>query len=81
MCTMCIYTYIYLYTYMFEPTMLLLYLKAFCLFFCFLGLHLQCTKVPRLGVELELQLLPCTTATSELSLRPTALGSAGSLTH
>ena len=37
-----------------------------CGFFClfvFLGMHLQHTEVPRLGVKLELQLLTYTTAT------------------
>ena len=33
-------------------------------FFFFLGLHLQCMEVPRLGVELELQLPAYTTATA-----------------
>ena len=32
-------------------------------FFCFLGPHLWHTEVPRLGGQLELQLLPYTTAT------------------
>ena len=37
----------------------------FCIiFFSFLGLHLQHMEVPRLGAELELQLLACTTATA-----------------
>ena len=31
---------------------------------CFLGLHLQQMEAPRLGVELELQLLAYTTATA-----------------
>ena len=35
--------------------------------FCFLGLHLQHVEVPRLVVELELQLLACATATQDLS--------------
>ena len=40
------------------------FLKIFFnLIFCFLGLHLQHMEVPRLGIELELQLLVCTTAT------------------
>ena len=33
-------------------------------FFCFLGPHLQHVEVPRLGVELELQLPAYTTATA-----------------
>ena len=33
-------------------------------FFCFLGRHLRHVKVPRLGVEMELQLLAYTTATA-----------------
>ena len=33
--------------------------------FCFLGPHPRHMEVPRLGVELELQLLACTTATAE----------------
>ena len=39
------------------------------LFFCFLGLYLQHMEVPRLGVELKLQLLAYTTAiaTQDLS--------------
>ena len=43
-------------------------------FFFFLWLHLLHMEVPRLGVELELQLLACTTATGtldELHLQPT----------
>ena len=36
--------------------------------FCFLGPHLQCMEVPRLGVELELQLLAYTTATATWDL-------------
>ena len=35
-------------------------------FLIFLGLHLQHMEVPRLGVESELQLLACTTATAML---------------
>ena len=34
-----------------------------CFCFCLGGLHLQHMEVPRLGVELELQLLTYTTAT------------------
>ena len=37
--------------------------SLFC-FVCFLGLHLQHTEVPRLGVEWELQLLAYSTATA-----------------
>ena len=45
------------------------------LIYLFLGPHLQCMEVPRLGIELELQLPAYTTATdsntgSELRLRP-----------
>ena len=42
----------------------------FIFFFCFLGPHLRHMKVPRLGVELELQLRAYTTATAmqDLSL-------------
>ena len=42
---------------------------GFLLFFVFLGLHLQRMEVPRLGVELELQLpaYPTATATPDLS--------------
>ena len=43
-----------------PPELLLLLL----LFFCFLGLHSQHMEVPRLGVELELQLPAYTTATA-----------------
>ena len=39
-------------------------LSFFFFFFCFSGLHLRLMKVPRLGVELELQLLAYTTAHS-----------------
>ena len=35
-----------------------------CWFVCFLGLHLQHRKVPRLGVKSELQLPAYTTATA-----------------
>ena len=38
----------------------------FFLFFCFLGLHLQHMKVPRLGVELELKLPAYAAATAML---------------
>ena len=34
--------------------------------FSFLGLHLQCVEVPRLGEEAELQLLASATATAVL---------------
>ena len=37
-------------------------------FFCFLGLHLQHVEVPRLGVELELQLPAYTRATATRDL-------------
>ena len=33
------------------------------IYFCFLGPHLWHTEIPRLGIQLELQLLACTTAT------------------
>ena len=36
----------------------------FFFFLVFLGLHLQHTEFPRLGVESELSSLPCTTATA-----------------
>ena len=36
----------------------------FFLFFCFLGPHMWCMEVPRLGVKSELQLLACTEATA-----------------
>ena len=39
-----------------------------CLFFAFLGMHLQHMKVPSLGVEWELQLPAYTTATQDPSL-------------
>ena len=45
------------------------------IYFVFLGPHLWYMEIPRLGVESELQLLACTTATatqeSEPHLRPT----------
>ena len=56
-------------------------------FFVFLGLHLQRMEVPRLGVQSELQLLACTTATATQVIRATsatytiAHGSAISLTY
>ena len=37
-------------------------LRYFILIFCFLGLHLLHMEVPRLGVQLELQMLAYTTA-------------------
>ena len=40
------------------------------LFFCFLGPHSQHMEVPRLGVELELQLPAYTTATATLDPPP-----------
>jgi len=39
-----------------------------CFFFCFLELYLQLMEVPRLGVKLELQLLPYATATAKQHL-------------
>ena len=49
--------------------------RIFSLSFVFLGLHLRPVEVPRLGVQLDLQLPAYTTATAtpdpELSLRPT----------
>ena len=58
----------------------------FVLSFIFLGLHLQHMEVPRLGVELELQLLAYTTPTampdpSHVCDYTTAHGNAGFLTH
>ena len=44
-----------------------IYTKNEFFFFVFLGLHLQHMEVPRLGVELELQLLAYITATPDLS--------------
>ena len=38
--------------------------KTLIFFFCLLGPHLRCMEVPRLGVELELQLLAYFTATA-----------------
>ena len=37
------------------------------LLICFLGPHVLHVEVPRVGVELELQLPACTTATPDLS--------------
>ena len=37
---------------------------SFLFFFCFLGLYLRHMEIPRLGVESELQLPACTTATA-----------------
>ena len=45
-------------------------LGFFVLFFCFLGPHLQHIKVPRLGVELELHVPACTTATTMGGSKP-----------
>ena len=49
------------------------YTYFFFFFFCFLPLHPRHMEVPRLGVEVELQLLAYTTATatSKPHLRPT----------
>ena len=41
----------------------------FIFIFCILGLHSQHMEVPRLGVELELQLLAYTTAKATRDLR------------
>ena len=54
--------------------------------FVFLGPHMQHMEVPRLGVELELQLLAYTTATAMWDRTASATyttvhGNAGSLTH
>ena len=59
---------------------------SFFIFFCFLGLHVQHMEVPSLGVELELQLPDCTTATAMQDLShvcdcTAAHGNARSLTH
>ena len=63
----------------------------FFFFFCFLGLHSWHMDVPKLGVELELQLLAYTTAMATSVTYTTAMatsvtyttapGNAGSLTH
>ena len=52
-----------------QGTCALFYVCMF-FFFVFLGLHLQYMEVPRLGVESELQLSACATATAvqDLSL-------------
>ena len=54
-----------------------------CLFIyvAFLGSRLQHMEGPRLGVELELQLLVYTTATATGTAYTTAHGNAESLTH
>ena len=45
--------------------------SAFCtFFFFFLGLHLRHTDVPRLGIELELQVLAYATVTAMPDLSP-----------
>ena len=43
-------------------------MNLFFFFFFFLGLHPQHIEVPRLGIQLELQLSACTTATATLDL-------------
>ena len=43
--------------------------SIFYFYFCILGPHLWHTEVPRLGVESELQLLACATATAMPDLR------------
>ena len=48
----------------FLPPSEFLWFFCFFFFFCFLGLNLWHMEVPRLGVELELQLLAYTTVTS-----------------
>ena len=45
------------------PFIMLCFLFRFFVFFCFLGPHLRHIEVPRLGVELEPQLLAYVTAT------------------
>ena len=62
------------------------YLCIYFYLFVFLGQHLRHMEIPRQGVELELQLLACTTATATSDLRRVfdpyqAHGNAGSLTH
>ena len=76
---MSVYIYTYIYYFLFfsiiayckilniVPYVICKSLLLICLFiylFCFLGLHPQHMEVPRLGVELELQLLACATATA-----------------
>ena len=58
----------------------------FFLFFCFLGPHMWHMEVPRIGVELELQLPAYTTATAmrdltTSSIYTTAHSKVGSLTY
>ena len=62
------------------------FFSFFSFLFYFLGLTLQHVEVPRLGVELELQLLAYTTATamwdpSPIATCTTTYGNARSLTH
>ena len=53
----------------FQGTVIRMRLKAsiFCLF-CFLEVHLWCMEVPRLEVEVELQLPACAAATATQDL-------------
>ena len=55
-----------LFTNIFSHSVGCLFIKFF--FFVFLGLHLQHMEVPRLGVQLETELLAYTTATAMLDL-------------
>ena len=52
-----------------------------CLFVCFLGPHLWHMEVPRLGVDMELQLPAYTTATAMPDSNTTTQSNARSLTH
>ena len=56
-----------------------------CLFFVFLGMHLHHMEVPRLGVQLELQLPANVTAITKIQAMSatytTAPSNARSLTH
>ena len=66
--------------------MLIKKLNEIFFFFVFLGLHLQHVEVPRLGVQLELQLPAYTTATQHgigaaSATYITAHGNASSLIH
>ena len=63
-----------------------IFIFTFYFYFLILGLHPWHTEIPRLGVELELQLPAYIAATATQDLRlsvtyTTAHGNAGSLTH
>ena len=60
----CVITYLLMLKNFFQSSIYILFQILSFFFFVFLGLHLWHVEIPRLGVQLELQLLAYTTATA-----------------